>query len=161
MSSTYKKLMKESTSLSGMAGERGGNSSTRWKPGGNTVEIADHRLSGFEQIQFPEADELFNQWADTALHVDPVTSSGSIGGGPTREGGSNFITKNAYRTSRAGAEGTAELGFPEDDENGDLPNSRVFSSPDDELYLDKDSEYETVTESEIRSLIRLELQNLL
>lgn len=156
--STYKQLMKESTSLSGMAGERGGNSSTRWTPGGSAVEIADHRLSGYEQIEFPEADELFNQWADTALHVDPVTSSGSIGGGPTREGGSDFITRNAYHTSPAGAEATADLGFPEGDENDGMPDARVFSAPDDEAQVDKDEGDDLVSESEVRALVRSELK---
>lgn len=139
MSSAYKQLVKESTSLGGMPGERGGNSSTRWAPGGNPVEIADHRLSGFEQIEFPVGDNPVNRLADTSLHTSPSTTS-KLGNGPKRGEDGNLIEPDAFRTSSGGEQATIDMGFEPEDQNDELPDSRVFS------------------ESEIRELVREELK---
>jgi hypothetical protein len=145
-------LISELNALGRLPGERGGNSSPRFVPGGKSLEINNARLSGYEQIDFPEADNAYNKWADTSLHVNPVIDGGSPGGGPTRAGGSDMITRDAFHTSQAGSEATnTELGFPDQDQTPELPDARVFSNPTDNL------QQSTVTEAEVRQIVREEL----
>lgn len=135
--STYKQFINEMTSL-GTVGNDGGNSSSRWDPGYEPVEIEDHRLSGYTQIEFPVGDNPVNRFADTSLHTSPGTSS-KLGDGPKRGVDGSVIEPNAFHTSEEGEQATIDMGFAPQDQMGNLPDSRVF------------------TESAIREIVRSEL----
>lgn len=68
-------IVKEISSLGGMAGERGGNSSARYTPGGARVTLNVQKRSGMQQIEFPEADDPVNDFSDHSLHLSPEVSS--------------------------------------------------------------------------------------
>lgn len=68
-------IIAEISSLGGMPSERGGNSSSRYLPAGQSVRLNPQKLVGFEQVEFPVADDPIGSFTDHSLHLSPSLST--------------------------------------------------------------------------------------